>query len=78
MSGCCPLRREGPGSGILTVEAVMFHKLARAAVVCASLILVVSRTMSAVHPQAMRQMPGDGRSSAQSAFIVSQLQTRRS
>ncbi len=55
----------------------MFQKLARATVVCASLVLVISRMMPSVHasPAAPSKDPCRG---SQAVFIASQLQARRS
>ena len=59
------------------VEAVMFQKLARAVIVCASVLLVISRIMLSVHPSDARCGPIRATHAADSACIVSQLMARR-
>ncbi|MGA2615441.1 MAG: hypothetical protein ABSG38_18540 [Spirochaetia bacterium] len=54
----------------------MFQKLARAVVIAASLILVISR-MAFSAQATIRPLQAD-KPSAQNVFIVSQLQIRRS
>ncbi len=55
----------------------MFQKLARAVIICASLILVVSRTVFSAHPAMIRPaMPSPARG-ADTTCIVGQLPARR-
>lgn len=55
----------------------MFQKLARAVVIAASLVLVISRMAFPAHAATIRPLQAD-KPSAQNVFIVSQLQIRRS
>lgn len=55
----------------------MFQKLARAVIVCASLLLVISRTVLSVHPSVGRFELIRTAHAADSACIVSQLTARR-
>ncbi len=54
----------------------MFQKLARVIIICASVVLVLSRTLSPAHPGKTRSAASPSRG-ADSVCIVGQLPARR-